>query len=93
MESKEPKTTDAEDTTTTILFTSESVNDGHPGLALLFFFVPTSYCPHASSIDKICDQISDAILDACLAADPNSKVACGTVLLVVRFSLSLIVVL
>lgn len=25
--------------------------------------------------DKICDQISDAILDACLAADPNSRVA------------------
>lgn len=28
--------------------------------------------------DKICDQISDAILDACLAQDPNSKVACET---------------
>ncbi|CAF1083961.1 unnamed protein product [Didymodactylos carnosus] len=26
--------------------------------------------------DKICDQISDAVLDACLAVDPNSKVAC-----------------
>ena len=26
--------------------------------------------------DKICDQISDAILDACLAEDPNSRVAC-----------------
>jgi len=26
--------------------------------------------------DKICDQISDAILDACLADDPNSRVAC-----------------
>ncbi|KAK1933329.1 putative s-adenosylmethionine synthetase [Babesia divergens] len=38
------------------LFTSESVNEGHP--------------------DKICDQISDAILDACLEQDPNSKVAC-----------------
>ena len=25
--------------------------------------------------DKICDQISDAILDAMLAQDPNSKVA------------------
>ena len=24
--------------------------------------------------DKVCDQISDAILDACLAADPNSRV-------------------
>lgn len=26
--------------------------------------------------DKMCDQISDAILDACLAEDPNSRVAC-----------------
>lgn len=26
--------------------------------------------------DKICDQISDAVLDACLAADPKSRVAC-----------------
>jgi len=28
--------------------------------------------------DKICDQISDAILDACLAVDPASRVACET---------------
>ncbi|GBG89604.1 hypothetical protein CBR_g49394 [Chara braunii] len=40
------------------LFTSESVNEGHP--------------------DKLCDQVSDAILDACLAEDPDSKVACET---------------
>ena len=40
----------------TILFTSESVNEGHP--------------------DKLCDQISDSILDACLSQDVNSKVAC-----------------
>ena len=39
-----------------ILFTSESVSEGHP--------------------DKVCDQISDAILDACLAKDPSSHVAC-----------------
>ena len=39
-----------------ILFTSESVSEGHP--------------------DKLCDQISDAILDACLKEDPNSHVAC-----------------
>ena len=39
-----------------ILFTSESVSEGHP--------------------DKLCDQISDAILDACLAQDPNAHVAC-----------------
>jgi S-adenosylmethionine synthetase len=41
-----------------ILFTSESVTEGHP--------------------DKIADQISDAILDACLRDDPNSRVACET---------------
>ena len=28
--------------------------------------------------DKLCDQISDAILDACLKADPTSHVACET---------------
>ncbi len=39
-----------------ILFTSESVSEGHP--------------------DKVCDQISDAILDACLKEDPSSHVAC-----------------
>lgn len=42
--------------TTKILFTSESVSEGHP--------------------DKVCDQISDAILDACLKEDPRSRVAC-----------------
>lgn len=41
-----------------ILFTSESVTEGHP--------------------DKICDQISDAILDAMLEQDPMSRVACET---------------
>lgn len=39
-----------------ILFTSESVSEGHP--------------------DKVCDQISDAILDACIKEDKNSRVAC-----------------
>ena len=29
--------------------------------------------------DKICDQVSDAILDACLSADPTSRVACEAV--------------
>ncbi|MBN1668368.1 MAG: methionine adenosyltransferase, partial [Anaerolineales bacterium] len=43
-------------TSPSLLFTSESVTEGHP--------------------DKICDQISDAILDACLAQDPYSRVAC-----------------
>ncbi len=28
--------------------------------------------------DKICDQVSDAVLDACLRDDPNSRVACET---------------
>jgi S-adenosylmethionine synthetase len=28
--------------------------------------------------DKVCDQVSDAILDACLAEDPHSRVACET---------------
>ncbi len=26
--------------------------------------------------DKLCDAVSDAVLDACLAVDPRSKVAC-----------------
>ena len=42
-----------------ILFTSESVTEGHP--------------------DKICDQISDSVLDAMLSQDPMSRVACETV--------------
>jgi len=29
--------------------------------------------------DKLCDQVSDAVLDACLAQDPTSRVACETV--------------
>lgn len=28
--------------------------------------------------DKVCDAISDAILDACMAEDPMSRVACET---------------
>lgn len=40
------------------LFTSESVNEGHP--------------------DKLCDLVSDSVLDACLAQDPDAKVACET---------------
>jgi S-adenosylmethionine synthetase len=31
--------------------------------------------------DKVCDQISDAVLDACLAQDPDSRVACETMAL------------
>lgn len=49
----------SEKTISKMLFTSESVTEGHP--------------------DKICDQISDAILDAILAKDPMGRVACETV--------------
>lgn len=41
-----------------ILFTSESVTEGHP--------------------DKVCDQISDAILDEIIKLDPYARVACET---------------
>ena len=41
-----------------LLFTSESVTEGHP--------------------DKLCDAVSDAILDALMAQDPMSRVACET---------------
>ncbi len=41
-----------------LLFTSESVTEGHP--------------------DKIADQVSDTVLDAVLAQDPTSRVACET---------------
>jgi len=43
-------------TSPSLMFTSESVTEGHP--------------------DKLCDQISDAVLDACLEQDPFSRVAC-----------------
>jgi S-adenosylmethionine synthetase len=45
-------------TSSKLMFTSESVTEGHP--------------------DKMCDQISDAVLDACLTQDPQSRVACET---------------
>jgi len=45
-------------TSPSLLFTSESVTEGHP--------------------DKMCDQISDAVLDAIFAQDPNARVACET---------------
>lgn len=38
----------------------------------------TASPPLLCNVDKICDQISDAILDACLAQDPNSRVAVET---------------
>ncbi|MFO7631131.1 MAG: methionine adenosyltransferase [Caldilinea sp.] len=45
-------------TSPSLLFTSESVTEGHP--------------------DKMCDQISDAVLDAIFAQDPDARVACET---------------
>uniref|UniRef100_A0A6B2L6U0 S-adenosylmethionine synthase n=1 Tax=Arcella intermedia TaxID=1963864 RepID=A0A6B2L6U0_9EUKA len=41
-----------------------------------FFF--TSECVSEGHPDKLCDQVSDAVLDACLREDPNAKVACET---------------
>jgi S-adenosylmethionine synthetase len=41
-----------------MMFTSESVTEGHP--------------------DKICDAVSDAVLDAIMAQDPQGRVACET---------------
>lgn len=38
----------------------------------------TAECVTPKHPDKICDQISDAILDACLKQDPNSRVAIET---------------
>lgn len=38
-----------------------------------FFF----FCLNFVLLDKICDQISDAVLDAHLKQDPDAKVACG----------------
>lgn len=38
----------------------------------------TSESVGAGHPDKVCDQISDAVLDACLAKDPASRVACET---------------
>ena len=41
-------------------------------------YIFTSESVSAGHPDKICDQISDAVLDACLAQDKNSRVACET---------------
>lgn len=41
-------------------------------------FLFTSECVSEGHPDKLCDQVSDAVLDACLAQDPESKVACET---------------
>ncbi|KAF7793238.1 hypothetical protein EIP86_004348 [Pleurotus ostreatoroseus] len=49
----------------------------HSGLAPGHFLF-TSESVGEGHPDKICDQVSDAILDACLEQDPFSKVACET---------------
>jgi len=41
-------------------------------------FLFTSECVSEGHPDKLCDQVSDAVLDACLKEDPYSKVACET---------------
>ena len=41
-------------------------------------YIFTSESVSAGHPDKICDQISDAVLDACLAQDKDSRVACET---------------
>jgi len=41
-------------------------------------FLFTSESVSEGHPDKICDQVSDAVLDACLKNDPDSKVACET---------------
>lgn len=40
-------------------------------------FLFTSECVSEGHPDKLADQVSDAVLDACLRADPHAKVACG----------------
>ena len=43
-------------------------------------YIFTSESVSAGHPDKVCDQISDAVLDAYLAEDPNSRVACETMI-------------
>lgn len=38
-------------------------------------------------LDKMCDQISDAILDAHLKQDPDAKVACGEFYFIITLTL------
>jgi S-adenosylmethionine synthetase len=49
---------DSFQSTDRVLFTSESVTEGHP--------------------DKLCDQVSDAMLDECIKQDSDARVACET---------------
>lgn len=47
-------------------------------MASIDTFLFTSESVSEGHPDKLCDQVSDAVLDACLKEDPNSKVACET---------------
>ncbi|MDP6816414.1 MAG: methionine adenosyltransferase [Alphaproteobacteria bacterium] len=55
-------------TSSSYLFTSESVSEGHP--------------------DKVCDRISDAIVDTFLAREPEARVACETMVTTNRIVLA-----
>jgi hypothetical protein len=53
------------------------------GKYIFFIIIIMKYLITSESVseghpDKMCDQISDAILDACLEQDPDSRVACET---------------
>jgi S-adenosylmethionine synthetase len=74
---------------TRFMFTSESVNEGHPdkladqvcvrsssNLGLLRSASPAG--PAQQSSTDCCMQVSDAVVDACFAQDPDSHVACET---------------
>ena len=43
-------------------------------------YIFTSESVSGGHPDKVCDQVSDAVLDAYLAEDPNSRVACETMI-------------
>ena len=88
----------------TFLFTSESVNEGHPdklcdqvraeGRSMGARWCST-ICLSSSEASQNAVQVSDAVLDACLAQDPDSKVswhrsACGLILGISTFVCSLL---
>ena len=50
----------------------------HPNCNIAFMYLFTSESVSEGHPDKVADQVSDAVLDQLLAFDPNSKVACET---------------
>ena len=90
-ESKKQKMDSPNTQNNTFLFTSESVGEGHPGKKPSSVLecrthsrVYDQTCIDSMKFtlnifrsDKICDQISDAILDAHIKQDPHARVACG----------------